>query len=67
MGNGAKAQQKRDRNKLDSKKEPQSQLKTVSRPFFTRHSMLPVVKLGFCSFFSFWFSLLACLSVCLPA
>ncbi|RVX71734.1 hypothetical protein B0A52_03918 [Exophiala mesophila] len=28
MGNGAKAQQKRDRNKLDSKKEPQSQLKS---------------------------------------
>lgn len=32
MGNGAKAQQKRERNAKDGKKDPQSQLKSV-RPF----------------------------------
>jgi hypothetical protein len=32
MGNGAKAQQKRDRNAKDAKKAPSSQLKSVGHP-----------------------------------
>ncbi|KAJ2960054.1 hypothetical protein NQZ79_g4604 [Umbelopsis isabellina] len=40
MGNGQKAQMKRERNAKDAKKGPTSQLK-VPKPFFLGRTMLP--------------------------
>lgn len=37
MGNGAKAQQKRERNAKDAKGGASSQLKTVRFPLYTAH------------------------------
>lgn len=41
MGNGAKAQQKRERNAKDAKGGASSQLKTVRFPLYTAHVTRP--------------------------